>query len=93
MSNPIKVSEEAADHVQEVDATHSHLPSQLPRPPGPETENTISIMQNRATETISNTDRKVLKPRCVLGAAPVRALPDRAAQASCALNGGGDIDY
>ena len=27
MSNPIKVSEEAADHVQEVNATHSHLPS------------------------------------------------------------------
>ena len=37
MSNPIKVSEEAADHVQEVKATHSHLPSYLALPPGAET--------------------------------------------------------
>ena len=43
MSNPIKVSEEAADHVQEVNATHSHLPSQLAPPPGADTENTILI--------------------------------------------------
>ena len=43
MSNPIEVPEEAADHVQEVDATHSHLPSQLVSPPGAETEYTILI--------------------------------------------------
>ena len=41
VSNPIKVSEETADHVQEVKATHSHLPSYLILPPGPETVNAI----------------------------------------------------
>ena len=39
MSNPIEVPEEAADHVQEVEATHSHLPSYLALPPGAERNN------------------------------------------------------